>query len=550
MGAINGKPVWEESIYRLQWTDPIEGGPDGVTNTQPIQITNRTEYLKKVYTAEHSEDGTHRLTDLSIADNAGLSETKLQLDYTTSEIDREIKNAEDKLAEVKAAFEAAYGDDGKYLLGLLKETQLNWQYSNFGFAFELWHDSMCMRTLADVDVLEAVRRDDSIDIATNDYTITEETGGTSTPQDITQLSKAKTTLKSTVRVGQRLILWEPDGDAVDEVTIMSVLEFGRLRTTLDITHNYHNAKLGHTNWDVRQGIAYATPNGIYISKLLSACENSPAGGFVIRRDTSSNPLTLYYQLEGANVWTPCEVVRRHFTLDGWRDDIYNLPSGRLYIKVVGGKTEAVVVKAMGCFPSVSSNAAKTILTPSIVGINSGERIYKNMLKIKSSRYSSIYRDPYRQTEYRIQDYKGNICAYIVRNDTSYDGFIDFPELYNGTVSETEMPVPANYTIQCRHLSDMSELYDNEMSIPGALAYGYSDWSDPVRITLLGNLQYFGFAGYSPKEFASPFFSVDTVLPSATLQVIKSINEDAVPFTFEGNEEGAGFNTGSFMYKEI
>ncbi|NAX00009.1 MULTISPECIES: hypothetical protein [unclassified Vibrio] len=37
---------WEDEIYQLETTDPVEGGPDGIDNRQAKQLANRTQFLK------------------------------------------------------------------------------------------------------------------------------------------------------------------------------------------------------------------------------------------------------------------------------------------------------------------------------------------------------------------------------------------------------------------------------------------------------------------------------------------------------------------------
>ncbi|KVK82094.1 phage tail protein [Burkholderia sp. MSMB1498] len=37
---------WEEDIYQIETSDPVEGGPDGISNRQANQLVNRTRYLK------------------------------------------------------------------------------------------------------------------------------------------------------------------------------------------------------------------------------------------------------------------------------------------------------------------------------------------------------------------------------------------------------------------------------------------------------------------------------------------------------------------------
>lgn len=46
MANLPETPVWEEGIYQLETTDPVQGGPDGVDNLPNKQLANRTAYLK------------------------------------------------------------------------------------------------------------------------------------------------------------------------------------------------------------------------------------------------------------------------------------------------------------------------------------------------------------------------------------------------------------------------------------------------------------------------------------------------------------------------
>jgi len=39
--------TWEPGIYQIEKTDPVDGGPDGLSNTQGKQLANRTAYLKR-----------------------------------------------------------------------------------------------------------------------------------------------------------------------------------------------------------------------------------------------------------------------------------------------------------------------------------------------------------------------------------------------------------------------------------------------------------------------------------------------------------------------
>lgn len=46
MANVQESSVWEGGIYQIETTDPVLGGPDGISNLQAKQLANRTVYLK------------------------------------------------------------------------------------------------------------------------------------------------------------------------------------------------------------------------------------------------------------------------------------------------------------------------------------------------------------------------------------------------------------------------------------------------------------------------------------------------------------------------
>mgnify|MGYP001041342462 CR=1 FL=1 len=46
MTNITEASIWEAGVYLLQKTDPVEGGPDGISNLQAKQLANRTTFLR------------------------------------------------------------------------------------------------------------------------------------------------------------------------------------------------------------------------------------------------------------------------------------------------------------------------------------------------------------------------------------------------------------------------------------------------------------------------------------------------------------------------
>ena len=47
MATLVERKNWEEGIYQIEMTDPVIGGPDGISNIQAKQLANRTAWLKE-----------------------------------------------------------------------------------------------------------------------------------------------------------------------------------------------------------------------------------------------------------------------------------------------------------------------------------------------------------------------------------------------------------------------------------------------------------------------------------------------------------------------
>ncbi|WP_375372883.1 tail fiber protein [Salmonella sp. SG203] len=65
MGKLTEITQWEEDIYQLETSDPVVGGPDGVSNKPQKQLANRTQWLKQQLKgtddalAEHAKSRNH-----------------------------------------------------------------------------------------------------------------------------------------------------------------------------------------------------------------------------------------------------------------------------------------------------------------------------------------------------------------------------------------------------------------------------------------------------------------------------------------------------------
>ncbi len=63
MANLPESSTWE-SVYQIELTDPVQGGPSGLTNTPLKNLTNRTKYLKDHVDALEDANLDDRVTDL------------------------------------------------------------------------------------------------------------------------------------------------------------------------------------------------------------------------------------------------------------------------------------------------------------------------------------------------------------------------------------------------------------------------------------------------------------------------------------------------------
>ncbi|MEQ9744142.1 tail fiber protein [Pectobacterium actinidiae] len=59
MANLSENPQWVDGIYQIETSDPVVGGPDGVSNRQAKELASRTRYLKKEQEKTGSDLATH-----------------------------------------------------------------------------------------------------------------------------------------------------------------------------------------------------------------------------------------------------------------------------------------------------------------------------------------------------------------------------------------------------------------------------------------------------------------------------------------------------------
>ncbi|KHN91505.1 hypothetical protein BSK71_07635 [Pectobacterium actinidiae] len=64
MANLSENPQWVDGIYQIETSDPVVGGPDGVSNRQAKELASRTRYLKE----EQEKTGSDLATHVAAAD--------------------------------------------------------------------------------------------------------------------------------------------------------------------------------------------------------------------------------------------------------------------------------------------------------------------------------------------------------------------------------------------------------------------------------------------------------------------------------------------------
>lgn len=444
MGVIKEKSAWPEQIYRIQNTDPIVGGEDGIINIQPEQVANRTCWLKDALLKEHDAEGAHSLSDESIADDAAIPEYMLNLAVPTSELKEGLDSATSVVASLKADLAAIIGADGLLTRELAQIARLNWRYGMWGAEFEFFTDGLTMRDSANVDARAVIGRDDSIDCA--------DTSG--------------------LRAGMRLLV--SDGYFREEVEIRSVLDRGRIRLVNDLSRTYEEPSiLGYTDWDLSvEGLATANRGQLFYSRFMDTCASCGRGKLLVCRKRDSGQIIVECrETDQSAGWEVIEPAQTHACDNpDYLYDQYDLSGSRIQLKLTGAEDNAAIIRHMALLPAPFNFLQSSIRTPHLVAPELSTEIWQDLFPAESSRFFTAYQDCYVQTEY----------GFFVPGTDKPVKVIDI-RTNNLVVLEDlpDMPEAGLYEMRCRHQSDMGE---------------WSLWSEPVRVNLQALRILFGFAG--------------------------------------------------------
>lgn len=101
MGKLTELEQWDEDVYQIETSDPVLGGPEGITNRPAKQLANRTQWLKKHLQdandalAEHAKSRNHPDATLTDKGFVKLYSGVTSIDETMAATPKAVKIAMD-----------------------------------------------------------------------------------------------------------------------------------------------------------------------------------------------------------------------------------------------------------------------------------------------------------------------------------------------------------------------------------------------------------------------------------------------------------------------
>lgn len=271
MANLPESPVFEEGIYQIEVNDPVVGGPDGIDNIQAKQLANRTKYLKQFA----DEVVTARGSSPSLAA---------------------------KLASLGFGGDP---DDPSSEGALSRAVKLDWLYSSYRIAIELFLEGWTLLDTNQVGVVATVAGDESVD-AENTATLVE---------------------------GQEYVIF--DSAHAETFVIDDILTANRFRAEDVLAHTYGgSAVIARTNWQIEHGKAIAGDNGVYFSQPINLGVAPGPRAVILRREDNDAEIRVYFKDATHAAWTEVPwTFRRDIGPDIVDVEYYVPASGDLNLKI-------------------------------------------------------------------------------------------------------------------------------------------------------------------------------------------------------------------------
>ena len=301
---------WVEGIYRLEIDDRVLGynketGTDGPANIQAKELGDRTLYLRDILNAEHNA-GHHALTTADFTDVTKIPERALKLNYSTQELNNLINTLRSGTQATSDRVNNLADVNMSYMSVLSILLPYSREYFNTGVDYELFTDNVRMSTFGSTRILKEIIGDDSLDV--------ESTKG--------------------LEVGKSYFLMDIHGNNVEEVTVMCILTETRVRFTTNLQHTRTSGYLSGSTLVPQEGLVTVNKRFVYMTAQVDTLADAASGLFYVHRDAAEIPYRkVYYCRENSNTWQEAVYLGEERFYDGSIDDVYQLPSGLLKLRV-------------------------------------------------------------------------------------------------------------------------------------------------------------------------------------------------------------------------
>lgn len=189
-----------------------------------------------------------------------------------------------------------------------------------------------------------------------------------------------------------------------EVEPITCLEYGRVLLKRPLEQSFPSGTLSLTNWKVEDGFAVGAPGQVYLSSILEILADAPSGTLILTRDLHRGELKLSYRnIRGTGEWVELTKESESASLVDSRyiDEYYAVPGGYIQLRAEVVGSLSVTVHRIILFPQPVRQLLAVVKAPVLVGINSGETVMHDNIKLEPSPYRNCYGDPMKHAEYRL-----------------------------------------------------------------------------------------------------------------------------------------------------
>ena len=372
--------LWIAGIEQLEVTDQARGydpktGIDGPANKQWEALANRTSYLKELFEADHDVDGKHLVKDKDFLPETRIPEKSIDLAHSSVSLAEGVVSLSDAIdATRKDLDDGDSSGDLALTLAMTKLIPLSWQYSGNKYAFDLFTDSMSLRSSKEYVVTKAVAGDDSIDVVNTAGLV---------PGDV-------------------YVLTDPTGEHYQIATIAYVLSSTRVLISEPVKVTMGYGFFRATNVPADNFMAKATKDFIYLSDYVDAFADSARTELHIKHTPETGAvITVSYST--GRVWFPLPRDRREEYAD-LQSDVYSFPAGigrcriRIYYQ---GLSKETIFSSIMFISERSQEWIEDIYCPSIIeAVRSGTEV-----AVSASWYGSLYDETQAGVQVQFAEYE-------------------------------------------------------------------------------------------------------------------------------------------------